>query len=226
MSVIAPAEPLSTRSSNRYAEIIATAARLFRERGYSGTTVRDLGKEVGVTSGSLFHHFGTKEEILLRVVDAGIEQAMELIARKRSLERDPRSRMLAMIRAHLSSLLEGSPETKSIMFYEWWSLSDKARRELIKRRDAYEAPWDAAIDELEGKSIKREKRRLKRLLLLGAMNWATQWYRQDGPLGIDDIAEMLMNSYFGPDSSKGTATERETGLPARNASKRSRTARR
>src|SRR5437016_1947267 len=108
MNVVATAASTSTRSNNRYAEIISTAARLFRERGYSGTTVRDLGKAVGVTSGSLFHHFGTKEEILLCVVDAGIQQAMELIARKRSLERDPRAKMAAMIRAHLSSLLEGS----------------------------------------------------------------------------------------------------------------------
>jgi AcrR family transcriptional regulator len=204
MTSVAAAAPPAARSNNRYADIISTAARLFRERGYSGTTVRDLAKEVGVTSGSLFHHFGTKEEILLRVVDAGIEQAMELIARTRLLQRDPRSRMAAMIHAHLSSLLEGSPETKSIMFYEWWSLTDATRMELVRRRDSYEALWEAAIDEVEGKSSRREQRRLKRLLLIGAMNWATQWYRPEGPLGIGDITHMLMKSYF-PGASEGTA---------------------
>jgi TetR/AcrR family transcriptional regulator, cholesterol catabolism regulator len=222
MSIAAAADPVSTRSNNRYAEIISTAARLFRERGYSGTTVRDLGKAVGVTSGSLFHHFGTKEEILLRVVDAGIQQAMELIARKRSLERDPRSRMAAMIRAHLSALLEGSAETKSVMFYEWWSLSDPARLELIKRRDAYEALWDAAIDEIEGKTLKPAKRRLKRLLLIGAMNWATQWYRPTGSLSIDDITDMLMGAYFSGEPLENPTSARAPRQSSRAAPKDSR----
>ena len=186
----------ATRSNTRYAEIIREAAQLFRERGYAGTTVRDLAKAVGVTSGNLFHHFGTKEAILLCVVKEGLGQATDLIERKRSRKRDPRSRMAAMIGAHLSALLEGSSETKSIMFYEWWSLSEEGRLAIMELRDQYEALWDEAIAELQGRTSKPEQRRVKRLLLFGAMNWTTQWYRPGGPMTVDDLTKELMNTYF------------------------------
>jgi len=186
----------AARSSSRYAEIIREAAQLFRERGYAGTTVRDLAKAVGVTSGNLFHHFGTKEAILLCVVEQGIGQAIDLIERKRSTKRNPRSRMAAMIGAHLEALLEGSPETKSIMFYEWWSLSEAGRTAIMDMRDRYEAMWDAAIAELQGKTSKPERRRVKRLLLFGAMNWTTQWYRSGGSMSVDDLTKELMDAYF------------------------------
>lgn len=193
---MAVSAPEAARSNTRHAEIVRTAAVLFRERGYAGTTVRDLGKAVGVTSGSLFHHFGTKEEILLCVVDEGLRQTIELIEAKRAVERTPKARMLAMIQAHLSALLEGSPETKSIMFYEWWSLSDEAKKAIVTRRDSYEALWDDAIEEVDGEKLDRDQRRVKRLLLFGAMNWTTQWYRPGGSMDVPALAKQLMKTYF------------------------------
>ena len=48
--------------------LLAAAAKLFREKGYSRTTVRDLAAEVGILSGSIFHHFANKDEILFGVM--------------------------------------------------------------------------------------------------------------------------------------------------------------
>ena len=183
-------------SGNRAPEIVSAAARLFRERGYAGTTVRDIAKAVKVTSGSLFHHFGTKEEILRCVVDEGIRQGIDLIKSERSLQYDPRSRLSAMIHAHLSGLLAGSPESQSVMFYDWWSLSDLSRKGIVKKRDSYEALWDEAISDLEGKASNRNQRRVKRLLLFGAMNRTTQWYRSSGSADFDVVTKTLMDAFF------------------------------
>lgn len=186
------------KSNTRHREIVSTAARLFRERGYAGTTVRDLAKAVGVTSGSLFHHFGTKEEILLCVVDEGLRQTIELIKKNAHGQDTPGARLSAMVQAHLSALLEGSPETKSVMFYEWWSLSEPTRQRIVRLRDSYEALWDDAIAEYEGKIGSRAERRLKRLLLFGAMNWTTQWYRPGGPIDVAGLTKSIMETYFKP----------------------------
>lgn len=182
--------------ADRRALIIRVAATLFRERGYSGTTVREIAVEVGLTSGALFHHFNTKEDILLEVVDAGLRGCMETIEEVRRTARTPRERLHGMIHAHMSALLEGSPETKSIMFYEWWSLSTQARGKVVALRDRYEKMWEAAIAELEPADISRADQRVKRLLLIGAMNWTTQWYKPQGDKSVSQITDKLMELYF------------------------------
>lgn len=147
--------------------ILETAARMFQQRGYSGTTVRDLARQVGITSGSIFHHFGSKED--------GAAEA-----------HDP---------AHLSALLEGAPETMSVLFHERWSLSDDAWRRMVERRDSHEALGDVAPAELGDGYDDASYPKLSRLLLLGAMNWSAHWYRVDGEFDIDAVTDALLARY-------------------------------
>lgn len=179
---------------DRRVVILETAARLFQQRGYSGTTVRDLAREVGITSGSIFHHFGSKEDVLLSVVERGLREATLRIDDQAEAA-DPRKRLRHMIHAHLSALLDGSPETMSVLFHERWSLSDGAWRRMVERRDSYEALWDAALADLGDGYGDPSYRKLSRLLLMGAMNWSAQWYRPDGEFDIDAVTDALLARY-------------------------------
>jgi AcrR family transcriptional regulator len=183
---------------DRREEIVKTAARLFRERGYTATTVRDLAKEVGITSGSIFHHFGSKEEVLLLVSVEGIRQAEACIAGFAEVASTPREYVEAMIRGHLTALLDGESETISVLFHEHWALSEATRKQFVKGRDAYEAKWDVALSELGGEFADPRRRKLMRLLLFGAMNWCAQWWQESGELSPADIADEL-SARFLPD---------------------------
>jgi AcrR family transcriptional regulator len=183
--------------ADRRALIVRVAATLFRERGYSSTTVREIAVEVGLSSGALFHHFNTKEDILLEVVAAGLQGCMATINAVLLTAKTPRERLHGMVQAHMSALLEGSPETKSVMFYEWWSLSTQARRKVVALRDRYEKTWASAIAEAQSSTASPADNRVKRLLLFGAMNWTTQWYKpEDGGKSISEITSDLMDLYF------------------------------
>lgn len=78
----------SDQSSDRRNQILAIAARLFATRGYSATTVRDIADESGILSGSLYHHFASKEaiaqEILRTFLEGLIEQYEEILLTKKS----------------------------------------------------------------------------------------------------------------------------------------------
>lgn len=182
--------------ADRRALVIKVAATLFRERGYSGTTVREIALEVGLTSGALFHHFSTKEDILLEVVATGVHGCIQQIEDVLRRAKTRRERLHGMILAHLSALLEGSAEMKSVMFYEWWSLTPQARKKVIALRDRYEKMWESAIAEAEPSGVSAQDRRVKRLLLMGAMNWTTHWYKAGGGKPLVQIADALMNLYF------------------------------
>jgi AcrR family transcriptional regulator len=169
---------------------------MFQERGYLGTTVRELAKEVGLTSGSIFHHFGTKEEILIEVVAAGVTRVEGVITERLEGAANPDDRARAMLQAHLSALLDRDPEVLSVFFYERWALSEDAARRLVQLRDEYEASWDRTLADLGGKFEDARHRRLVRLLLLGSMNWTAQWYHPGGDLTLDDLVDELASSFL------------------------------
>ena len=61
-------------SSDARQHIITCAARLFRERGYAAVSLRDVASETGATTGSLYHHFASKDELVQELLDQAHQQ--------------------------------------------------------------------------------------------------------------------------------------------------------
>jgi hypothetical protein len=101
-----------------------------------------------------------------------------------------------MMKAHLSALLDGVPETSSVLFHEHWALSEEARIRLVEMRDTYEGLWDEALLSLGPPFDERSHRKLTRLMLMGSMNWSAQWYRPGGEFDIDELSTILADSYL------------------------------
>ena len=71
----APVAP-PAEEGNRRAELIRTAGRLFREKGFDATTIRDIAAAVGMRSGSPFYHFKSKQDLLKAVMIEGLDVAL------------------------------------------------------------------------------------------------------------------------------------------------------
>ena len=106
-------------ASSRRKELIRIAARLFVVEGFDRTTVRMMAQEMGIKSGSLFHHFRDKQEILCAVIEEGMHNALAL-ARLALNEASatPGARLDAMVRAHLETLLTDR-NAHVVALYEW-----------------------------------------------------------------------------------------------------------
>lgn len=141
------AAPPPPEDNSRRAELVRTAARLFRDQGYERTTVRDLGNAVGLQSGSLFYHFRTKEEILVAVMALGITSTTEKQPAALDVATTAHDKVSALIHVHLNSLLGENQAALEVMLYEWRSVSEAQRPGLIILRDRYEALWQTALDE-------------------------------------------------------------------------------
>ncbi|QDQ27596.1 TetR/AcrR family transcriptional regulator [Chitinimonas arctica] len=176
----------------RRAELIAAASRLFKEQGYERTTVRDLAQAVGMQSGSLFYHFRTKEEMLVAVMAAGIGDLTDRAEEALANAKTPLDRLRTLCRVHLDTLLGDDKGALSVLLYEWPSLSEKARAELIKLRDAYERDWQLVLDEAAKAGLVHQDTRLLRKLLLGGLHWTIQWYKSDGSNSPSDLADRML----------------------------------
>ncbi|MGR2662369.1 TetR/AcrR family transcriptional regulator [Chromobacterium haemolyticum] len=179
--------------NSRRMELVRAAAILFRDQGYERTTVRDLGNAVGMQSGSLFYHFRTKEEILVAVMALGITSTTEQLKRALDEAGSPRAKLAALFRVHLNSLLGDNQAALEVMLYEWRSVSAAARPGLIVLRDRYEALWQQALDEAAAAGLVKPDTALLRRTLLGSLQWSVQWYRSEGPLSVDQLAERMLD---------------------------------
>lgn len=178
--------------SPRRKELTRQAAQLFVQEGFDRTTVRMLAQEMGIKSGSLFHHFRDKQEILAAVIEEGTQNA--LVIAKAALEECDNSaeaRLQAMARAHLETLLTDR-NAHVVALYEWRRLDPEARDHLSHLRDAYEALWEAVIDAALAEGLIHGDRFLVARFVMGALNWTVRWYDPAGPRSPDDLAHELV----------------------------------
>ena len=90
---------------NRRRQLLRASARLFREKGYDGTSVRDIAQATGMQSGSWVYHFATKQDILAAVMREGLVEALARIEAIAAQAAPPRATFEQLVRAHLETLL-------------------------------------------------------------------------------------------------------------------------
>jgi len=178
----------SALEANRRDELLRAAARLFVEKGFDATTTRDIAEAVGMRSGSPFYHFRSKQDLLKAAMIEGLEAGHQRLQAAVAGIDDPERRLRVMIRSHLGTLLEGDCHAPMLV-YESRSLGITARAEIAAVSDRYQQAWQATLEQLAASGKLRLPAKPTRLLLFGMLNWSRQWYRSNGGLSLDEIAE-------------------------------------
>ncbi len=164
---------------NRRQELIAGAARLFRQQGFAATSTRDIAAAVGMRSGSPFYHFESKEALLGAVMLEGMQGALKrqhgALARLPA-DAAPRERLRVLVRNHFDALLGPDSDFIPVMLYEWRSLNAAQRGEVNRLKDRYEADWVPELEALHAQGRLGADPALARLMIFGALNWSAQWY--------------------------------------------------
>lgn len=183
---------------NRRSDIVRAAGRLFHEKGYSATTIRDIANAVGMRSGSPFYHFKTKHDMLRAVVLEGIGAINGAVAQAVDPDSPPRARFEAMLRAHLRQLLgEEGRDFAATLLHESRHLDPAAQAEVVVLTDRYEAMWQKTLKDLKRAGLIADDSPVARLFLMGALNWTVQWYRPEGSRSIDQLARQLADFVLG-----------------------------
>jgi len=168
----------------RREELIDMAARLFGARGYHNTSMRDIAAAFGILHGSIYHHFGSKDELFISVYESGISAFILDVQNAVAPLTDPWERLEAACVAHLQALLTRDSPAATILA-DWSSAySESMRTALVRERDRYESVFEELTDAVELPLGIR--RRYFRLGLLGALNGALNWYHpgRDSPAAV------------------------------------------
>ncbi|AGL86015.1 AcrR family transcriptional regulator [Pseudomonas protegens] len=170
-------------------KLLQTAAHLFRNKGYERTTVRDLASAVGIQSGSIFHHFKSKDDILRAVMQETIHYNTALMRAELAEAGSVRERVLALIRCELQSIMGGSGEAMAVLVYEWRSLSPEGQAAVLALRDIYEQIWLQVLGEAKEAGFIKGDVFITRRFLTGALSWTTTWFRAEGSMTLEQLAQ-------------------------------------
>lgn len=178
--------------------ITDAAARLFLERGYAQTTLRDIAAAAGIKAGSIYYHFDSKEALFLDVLEQGMEVMIEAFekAAAQAEGAEPGERVLTHVRGHLGALFEHGPYTTNHVS-AFHIAPDAVRRAVIPTRDRYERMWADLLTDLQsaGHVAPDAHTGLSRLALFGAMNFAVEWFDPDRG-NLDQLAEVITRQFW------------------------------
>jgi AcrR family transcriptional regulator len=183
---------------NRREGLLRVCARLFREKGFDGTSIRDISQAAGMHSGSPFYHFKSKQEMLLAVMEQGLTEGLRHLEAVAAMRLAPAEKFKRLVRAHLETICGGGHDFIPVMLYDWRSLTPPNRRQVIALKDRYDALWQKVTDELQAEGIMKGDAQLARLFTFGVLNWTARWYRAGGRKSLDEIAAEAANFLLRP----------------------------
>ena len=174
--------------ANRRSELLQAAARLFVQKGFAATTTRDIAEAVGMRSGSPFYHFRSKQDLLTAAILDGLESGHQRQCAAIAGIADAEQRLRCLVRTHLATLLAGECSSP-LLINESRALDAAARASIAAAFDRYQLPWQATLDQLAVEGKLKSAAPPVRLMLFGMLNWSGYWYRPDGALSVDALAE-------------------------------------
>lgn len=164
------------------------AVRLFAAKGFHGTGIRELADAAGLSSATLYHYMGTKEDLLVEIMRVSLHRLLQ--AARRIIEESPSpvAALSGLVQMHVVAHAVQQPETV-VVDNELRALTPEHRAEIVMLRDEYEGLWRAVIEEgcASGAFVTSDPR-IARLGLLEMCTGVANWYSPTGDRGLAEIA--------------------------------------
>jgi AcrR family transcriptional regulator len=169
-------------------EILQAAVHLFNHSGYHATSMQDIAHTVGIKKPSLYHHFESKEAILLEILETGMAQLIAEIEAIVDSDEPPDQKLQHAIQSH-ARIIAANPEGAAVFMREDRGLGEVYLEHYLTRRDRFEELMRQIVQAgVEQGVFRQTDVTIAVKAVLGMVNWMTRWYRPEGRLSAEEIA--------------------------------------
>jgi len=177
-------------------QILVSAAQVFRQKGYHGASMADIAEAVGLQKATLYHHFGSKQEILAELLDRALDIVTENMTKALERGGSPEEKLKVAMRLYLQMLCEQG-DLASVLLLEYRSLEKGLYTRHIQNRDKFEKMWrDLVREGVAAGKFQCESVSITVWAILGVMNWTITWYRPEGKLSVENIADQFADLFL------------------------------
>lgn len=195
---ILPAVARTVDAQQKRREICRIAARVFYEKGYDGASMQDIAKAVGLTKAGLYHHVGSKDRLLFEIMNYGMDILDETVLQRVKQIASPEEKLRQTIVGHIDLIVRARDHEITVILHENRSLKGALRKKINARKREYIQFLEDLIARVQ------EQAGGKRLLpprtaafaLLGTVNWLYQWYRPEGPIKQNELAQSYVDFFL------------------------------
>jgi len=177
--------------SARKEQIIQIAERMFSNKGYMATSMRDIAAELNIEAASLYSHIKSKDEILETICFKMADQFLKAIDDVNDIYFNAEEKLRLAIRNHVSIICLDL-DASSVFLHEWRHLTQPKLSEFIRLRHKYENDFRVILENGVDENIfEIIDRKFAVLTILSALNWITEWYKPGGGMTPNEIADRL-----------------------------------
>jgi TetR/AcrR family transcriptional regulator, cholesterol catabolism regulator len=177
-------------------EISEVAAKLFAEKGYSGTSMRDIANALNVSVASVYYYYKNKEGLLYSIIVSIGEELLRALKKAQSESNSPLEQLQRMIFYH-TGLIKEKGERVKVYVEEQHNLSKRLAKPISKQhREIYDYYADQLRKLRKAKIISCEPPSIAAFAILGTLNWCYRWFNQNDKLSIEAVAEKLTDLLF------------------------------
>ncbi len=181
---------LRERYDRRQAQVVLDAARVFAHHGYDQTSVPQLADELGLAAGSLYHYFGSKEQLLIAICDQLMDPLLDEARTITAGDDGPTTQLQALVHLWVAHVIER--RNHMLVFQQERHVIDHGDqwRQVRDRRKQFERLMESVLERVHANGDARlADARLSLAALLGMVNHTAQWYRPRGRLTAAEIAD-------------------------------------
>lgn len=181
---------------SRKEQIKQVAQNMFKERGYTGTSMRDLANVIGIEAASLYNHIKSKEEILQDICFDIAQQFNLSIVRVKQLTGTPDEKLTRAIHGHIL-VITNNLDASAVFLHEWRFLSEPHYTKFKNLRNRYDYEFRAIVQEgVDCGLFKPVDVMLFCWTFFSSVSWIYDWYKPDGKLSPEEIASELSHLFL------------------------------
>ncbi len=188
------AEPAGTTATGTRASVTRiheAALRLFADKGFHATGIREIGAHAGLHSSVLYHYVRSKDDLLYQLMADGVERYRRTIVRSLDEAVLPEERLTALVATQVIVNARQRRIAK-MLATELESLPPERRRKILQITADAERLWDETIQAgIDEGVFDLDAPQMARLALLRMAAGVNQWYSQSGRLSIEEIARVF-----------------------------------
>ena len=181
----------TTTQISRKEQVIRTAEKLFMEKGFMAASMRDIAAELGIEAASLYSHIKSKDEILETICFRIADQFLSAIEDVNDVYFDAEEKLRTLVKAHIR-ILTSDLNASVVFLHEWRHLNEPKLSEFKELRNKYENEFKKIIQLGEDENVfQAVDKKFAALTILSTLNWITEWFKPNGRMNSDEIAENL-----------------------------------
>jgi AcrR family transcriptional regulator len=189
-------EPPTRQYDEKLQEILKTSAKIFAEKGFHRTSIRDIARATGMSLAGLYYYFRTKEELLYLIQERCFLTLLQRWEKTGDPKADVRARIGVFMENHLGFFLHNMYEMK-VMAHEDESLTGDYQEKILTLKRRYVKILMDLVEKLQkqngGKSLNL---RAATFSLFGMMNWIYTWYNAKRDLPLAALIDQMIRIYF------------------------------